>query len=1460
MKRNRLARRPLLLLLSLLMLLGIFSTASAEESTNLLQNPGFEEIGADGLPVGWKTDAYLNLEGVTFYTVSDNAMSGAHSVQIENLDHNDARFCQTVAVEPSSFYRLSGYVKAWDTLDEGLGGNLSIKDVYVFSESVYDSPDEWQYVELYGVTDTDQHEVTVYARLGGYSGESFGTAMFDDLSLVKVDAPPEGIVASRWYQPTAAVQDDPSDDLADTAAASPAWPWMTAVGIAYVALGVYLLRFLQKKNAVPLDAKKREAMPLFAIIGLIIAAAARLIVANSVSGYQVDVNCFLAWGNTLLSVGPANFYQTTNFCDYPPAYVYIMGLNAALMRVLPLSAAAVHKLIPMACDLVAAVLTYRIARKKNASANQAGILMLLMAFNPAIFLNSAAWCQIDSVLSLLLMLVAYFAVCGNWMAVMPIYMLAVLVKPQALMLGFLGLAAIVMALIRDRKCWKPMLIGVGLALVTAVIVVLPFSVNQGGISWLIDKYAQTLSSYPYATVNTANFYYLFGCNWTSIVMEAPRAVPLLLMALSLVWTGWLIYRAQKNGWQPDVLTGLMTILLIIGGFGLGGFFATQSGWTRTMIFHLGGSMVLSRTALLVVGLLGLAGAIALGVMLFKRKKADWNSAEIAAGLTFALIFLGLATFNASFTMVGLVAMALPFVMVLPMFIRSGKLENLALCGGVLFVLLYVFGIKMHERYLFPALFLLGMAYAGKRDRRTLVLLLGLSATAFINEGIVLDNSLRLGSSLGHLNNDTVVLAMLLSAANVGLAFLGVWTCRDVCLPVSAADETLEHPAYLPVKQLEKKPGDPRTFKQDASLHWRKRDWLLMLGVTLVYAVVALTNLGSMKAPQNPWVSSTRNEQVIIDLGEHHDDVTMLYFCQVSYSNFSVAVSEDGESWSDDYIADMAEGECFQWKYLTPSYMGKDKYGNDQRFFYSQPIKFSARYVRITSQQIGLKMNEIIFQDANGDRIPATVIAQLNVMEESTLYSDANNIFDEQDTLEGLPSWWNSTYFDEIYHARTAYEHLHGTAPYETSHPPLGKVIMSLGIAIFGMVPFGWRVMGALAGILMLPAMYLLGKQLTKKSSFAFAAALMLALDCQHFTQTRIATIDSYPVLFILFSWLFMLRFMQRDIVRLPVKKLLPDLALSGLFMGLGIASKWIGVYSGAGLAVAFFWTIFRHMRMAATSAHLLKTDKSLSDEDRKILTLRDQTTMKRVLVICLWCLLFFVAIPLAIYLLAYIPYFAYAHFDNLKDYLTAVWNAQLSMFSYHSKPGLGMDHPFYSPWYEWIFNQRPMYYASPAYVNTPGWSYAIWCFGNPAIWSAALVGFAYTVFMWAKRHRYALRKDGETLHWTAADWDVTMPFLLLSALSQFLPWVLVPRGTYIYHYFATTPFLMLSITVLFRDITRRFPKTGKWLLGIFLGVCLVMFVAYFPYASGTLTPTWWLDFMEQFLRIYYYSNSQKSSQ
>ena len=58
-----------------------------------------------------------------------------------------------------------------------------------------------------------------------------------------------------------------------------------------------------------------------------------------------------------------------------------------------------------------------------------------------------------------------------------------------------------------------------------------------------------------------------------------------------------------------------------------------------------------------------------------------------------------------------------------------------------------------------------------------------------------------------------------------------------------------------------------------------------------------------------------------------------------------------------------------------------------------------------------------------------------------MYSEPEALIDEPDTLEGEPGWYNSTYFDEIYHARTAYEHLQGTRPYETTHPPLGKLLI-----------------------------------------------------------------------------------------------------------------------------------------------------------------------------------------------------------------------------------------------------------------------------------------------------------------------------------------------------------------------------------------------------------------------------------
>ncbi|MGN1368045.1 MAG: phospholipid carrier-dependent glycosyltransferase, partial [Aristaeellaceae bacterium] len=832
---------------------------------------------------------------------------------------------------------------------------------------------------------------------------------------------------------------------------------------------------------------------------------------------------------------------------------------------------------------------------------------------------------------------------------------------------------------------------------------------------------------------------------------------------------------------------------------------------------------------------------------------------------YAAVYLAFSLLGCTWTQLGIVTMSMAFALVLPMFIRSGKLENLPLCGAVIFLLLYVFGIKMHERYLFPAIFLLGMAYALRRDRRILGLLIGTSCVLFINEGVVLDNSLRLGSSMGHLNADNTTLANFLSVLNVGFALSSVWVCHRVCVedaPLRLA-ASLGKP-LLPSDEYETHPCTPLSFAADSRVGIKRLDVVLMLAVTLVYSVVTLTTLGSTKAPQNPWKSSATNEYVYLDLGQHYDDFSMLYFCQVSYSDFAVAVSDDvdRDGWSQDYPAQMAQGQCFQWKYLKPSYMSNGTPTFVDATSFANVQKLSGRYVRINPKQVGLVINELIFKDADGQIITGvTVMGRENANVNSPLYSAPENLLDEQDTLDGEPSWWNSTYFDEIYHARTAFEHLNHTNAYEWTHPPLGKVIMSWFVGIFGMTPFGWRFAGALCGILMIPVMYLLAKQLTKRTSMAFLAMMLMTLDCMHFTQTRIATIDSYPVLFIMLSYLFMLRFMQRDIVLEDVKRLLPDLALSGFFMGCGIASKWIGVYAGAGLAVLYFWTCFRHLRMGKLAARMQHDSKAYSQEERTILEQREKKAFRRFVVLCLWCLLFFVAVPVAIYLLSYTVHFSDRHFSSLWDFLKTVYNTNFgkynSMLSYHGTPGLGMDHYFYSPWYEWPLMMKPMYYASAAFTPE-GKTYAIFCFGNPWVWVVGIVGIAYTVFRWGRGHRYRLAGSESTLQILRKDWDIAPAFILIGLLAQFLPWVLVPRGTYIYHYFASVPFLILGTTLMLHHFTLRKPKAGKLTCIIYLVLCLIWFVLLFPYASGVMTPTWWMDAIRDYPYISFIPNYWKN--
>ena len=121
-------------------------------------------------------------------------------------------------------------------------------------------------------------------------------------------------------------------------------------------------------------------------------------------------------------------------------------------------------------------------------------------------------------------------------------------------------------------------------------------------------------------------------------------------------------------------------------------------------------------------------------------------------------------------------------------------------------------------------------------------------------------------------------------------------------------------------------------------------------------------------------------------------------------------------------------------------------------------------------------------------------------------------------------------------------------------------------------------MGTLLGILMLPVIYLLARNISRDRLAAGFACVLFAFDFMHFAQTRLATIDVFVTFFILLMYYFMYRYSQLSFYDTPLWKTFLPLGACGISMGLGIACKWTGMYAGAGLAVIFFLTLYRRYR------------------------------------------------------------------------------------------------------------------------------------------------------------------------------------------------------------------------------------------------------------------------------------------
>lgn len=692
-------------------------------------------------------------------------------------------------------------------------------------------------------------------------------------------------------------------------------------------------------------------------------------------------------------------------------------------------------------------------------------------------------------------------------------------------------------------------------------------------------------------------------------------------------------------------------------------------------------------------------------------------------------------------------------------------------GGFVVTTVFMFAVRMHERYLFPAMVMFLLAFA-MRLRKEIYMLYALICTvAFYNAAHVLfvyDNT--------NFNPKAPVPIAISIGLLLTVIFMFYVAVKLYFKPADDSQEVSEIMTQIEKKNQKKqdKITNNNPIKKSAVLaRMTKKDFIALGVITLIYAVIAFARLGNMNAPKSDY-SLVKQGAVTLDMGAEVNVAKLWDF--LGYKN------------NPTYYIEYANDVNGEWTTLCGQ--GSEWDAGSVFTWNQKDINIAARYFRISpSAENGEdSILELVFTDADGN-----LLEPVNAKE-------YKNLFDEQKLFTGRSTNLNGTYFDEIYHARTAYEMIHHLYCYENTHPPLGKAIMAVGILIFGMCPFGWRFMGTLFGVLMIPIIYNFAKKFFGETWICIVTTLLFTFDFMHFVQTRIATIDVFVTLFIMLSYYFMYCYTKLNFYDTPLKKTFIPLGLCGIAMGLSWASKWTGIYSSAGLCVIFFIQMYKRFREYQYANKNI--DGSTDGISHKYIS---DNFVKMFIKTIGFCCIFFVVIPVIIYTLSYIP------FSDGTDraFITKVIEAQKTMFNYHS--ALSDTHPYSSKWYQWPIMYKPMWYYSG--ITADNLREGISAFGNPLVWWAGIPAFVYMLYLIYK------------------DRDKKAIFLTLGYLSQYAPWLMVTRTVFIYHYFPSVPFVTVMLGYSFYKIVQKNPQRKKWVF-VYTAAAIVLFAMFYPVLSG----------------------------
>lgn len=409
-------------------------------------------------------------------------------------------------------------------------------------------------------------------------------------------------------------------------------------------------------------------------------------------------------------------------------------------------------------------------------------------------------------------------------------------------------------------------------------------------------------------------------------------------------------------------------------------------------------------------------------------------------------------------------------------------------------------------------------------------------------------------------------------------------------------------------------------------------------------------------------------------------------------------------------------------------------------------------------------------------------------------------------------------------------------PNWTVHPEVGKWMIALGEKVFGLTPFGWRIMAAVVGALMVVLIGRIVFKLTGSAGIATLGALLMAFDGLHFTMSRIALLDIFLAFWIVCAVACLVA--DRDWVdRQPIDRELPRplwrpwVLAAGVCFGLACGTKWSGLYVLATFGAAFFiWEMI------------------------------DRRRWRSVIPVAVTSFISLVGVALVTYIVTWIPWLMHSkivansygkgygdYSAPWGDYVTNptpgwwgatldafrnMWHYHVMTYNFHVNDLNDATHPYSSDPINWLVMKRPVAFATQSDLpasncGAPSGSSCLsetLAAGNVIVWWVGSLAIVVAIVSWLFKRE--------------SRWSIPV----LGMLSTWLPWFQYDdRPLFSFYAIAILPFLVIAICLVIdrgrRAADARWQQLAVGGLAVALAVAVVaMFVWQYPLLSSQVIP------------------------